>query len=82
MNLPAFAVIIKGTSVYDAKKGGFIDLSILDVLQIFGRAGRYVDNGMVGLWNRAHYPQGRSTKITVSVISLRRMISYNIMFPP
>ncbi|KAI8920167.1 Sec63 Brl domain-containing protein [Powellomyces hirtus] len=48
VNLPAYAVIIKGTQVYDAKKGGFIDLSILDVLQIFGRAGRpqYEDRGV------------------------------------
>ncbi|KAJ1675795.1 activating signal cointegrator 1 complex subunit 3 [Spiromyces aspiralis] len=40
VNLPAHAVIIKGTQVYDAQKGAFVDLSILDVLQIFGRAGR------------------------------------------
>ncbi|CAG8523268.1 12523_t:CDS:10 [Ambispora gerdemannii] len=40
INLPAFAVIIKGTQIYDASKGNFVDLSILDVLQIFGRAGR------------------------------------------
>ncbi|TPX31933.1 hypothetical protein SmJEL517_g04845 [Synchytrium microbalum] len=47
VNLPAFAVIIKGTQVYDSAKGKFIDLSILDVLQIFGRAGRpqYEDHG-------------------------------------
>lgn len=31
---------IQGTQIYDAKKGSFIDLGILDVLQIFGRAGR------------------------------------------
>lgn len=40
VNLPADCVIIKGTQVYDAKKGGFIDLGISDVIQIFGRAGR------------------------------------------
>ncbi|KAJ3300578.1 activating signal cointegrator 1 complex subunit [Borealophlyctis nickersoniae] len=40
VNLPAYAVVIKGTQLYDANKGGFVDLSILDVLQIFGRAGR------------------------------------------
>ncbi|CAF3701746.1 unnamed protein product [Rotaria sp. Silwood1] len=40
VNLPAHAVIIKGTELYDSKRGSFIDLSILDVLQIFGRAGR------------------------------------------
>ncbi|KZP00099.1 Sec63-domain-containing protein [Calocera viscosa TUFC12733] len=40
VNLPAHAVIIKGTQVYDSGKGSFVDLSVLDVLQIFGRAGR------------------------------------------
>lgn len=40
VNLPAYAVVIKGTQVYDSTKGSFVDLSILDVLQIFGRAGR------------------------------------------
>ena len=33
-------VIIKGTQVYDSSKGKFVDLSVLDVLQVFGRAGR------------------------------------------
>ncbi|SCU79563.1 LADA_0B01552g1_1 [Lachancea dasiensis] len=40
VNLPADCVIIKGTQVYDSKKGGFTDLGISDVIQIFGRAGR------------------------------------------
>ncbi|TMW51086.1 hypothetical protein DOY81_003817 [Sarcophaga bullata] len=40
VNLPAHAVIIKGTDIYDSKHGSFVDLGILDVLQIFGRAGR------------------------------------------
>ncbi|SGY69108.1 BQ5605_C004g02960 [Microbotryum silenes-dioicae] len=40
VNLPAYAVVIKGTQIYDAGKGSFVDLGILDVLQIFGRAGR------------------------------------------
>ena len=38
VNLPAHAVIIKGTEIY--KNGKFEDIGILDVLQIFGRAGR------------------------------------------
>lgn len=33
-------MLIKGTQVYDSGKGNFVDLSVLDVLQIFGRAGR------------------------------------------
>jgi len=40
VNLPAHAVIIKGTEIYNAKQGNFVDVGILDVLQIFGRAGR------------------------------------------
>mmetsp|Transcript_13654 Transcript_13654/g.49673 ORF Transcript_13654/g.49673 Transcript_13654/m.49673 type:complete len:2207 (-) Transcript_13654:489-7109(-) len=40
VNLPAHTVIIKGTEIYDPQKGSFIDLSMLDVMQIFGRAGR------------------------------------------
>ena len=47
VNLPAAAVIIKGTQLYSAEEGKFVDLGILDVLQIFGRAGRpqYQDTG-------------------------------------
>jgi len=37
---PSPIVVIKGTQVYDSSKGKFADLSILDVLQVFGRAGR------------------------------------------
>lgn len=40
INLPAHSVIIKGTEIYNPEKGGIVDLSILDVQQIFGRAGR------------------------------------------
>mmetsp|Transcript_23731 Transcript_23731/g.27856 ORF Transcript_23731/g.27856 Transcript_23731/m.27856 type:complete len:1455 (+) Transcript_23731:55-4419(+) len=40
VNLPAHSVVIKGTEVYDPSKGGHVDLSMLDVNQIFGRAGR------------------------------------------
>jgi len=40
VNLPARTVIIKGTQVWDSEAGGFKNLGILDVQQIFGRAGR------------------------------------------
>ncbi|KAK9814715.1 hypothetical protein WJX72_010327 [[Myrmecia] bisecta] len=47
VNLPAHTVIIKGTQLYDAQKGAFKDLGMLDVQQIFGRAGRpqFEDSG-------------------------------------
>ncbi len=35
-----FSVLIKGTQVYNAEKGKFCSLGMLDVMQIFGRAGR------------------------------------------
>lgn len=40
INLPAHSVVIKGTDVYNPEQGRSTDLSILDVQQIFGRAGR------------------------------------------
>lgn len=40
VNLPVHSVVVKGTEVYNPEKGGIVDLSILDVQQIFGRAGR------------------------------------------
>jgi antiviral helicase SLH1 len=48
VNLPAAAVVIKGTQLYSAQEGKFVDLGILDVLQIFGRAGRpqFQDSGI------------------------------------
>lgn len=40
VNLPARAVVIKGTDVYSADAGGWVPLSPLDVTQMMGRAGR------------------------------------------
>ena len=40
VNLPAHTVIIKGTQVYNPEKGRWVELGALDVLQMFGRAGR------------------------------------------
>ena len=40
VNLPAYAVMIKGTKMYDSPTGTYKDIGIFDVQQIFGRAGR------------------------------------------
>eukprot|EP01117_Protostelium_nocturnum_P007948 TRINITY_DN2836_c0_g2_i3.p1 TRINITY_DN2836_c0_g2~~TRINITY_DN2836_c0_g2_i3.p1 ORF type:complete len:1451 (-),score=559.69 TRINITY_DN2836_c0_g2_i3:47-4399(-) len=40
VNLPAHTVIIKGTQLYNSAAGKFVELGMLDVMQIFGRAGR------------------------------------------
>eukprot|EP01130_Rhizamoeba_saxonica_P011676 TRINITY_DN4859_c0_g2_i1.p1 TRINITY_DN4859_c0_g2~~TRINITY_DN4859_c0_g2_i1.p1 ORF type:complete len:1866 (+),score=443.62 TRINITY_DN4859_c0_g2_i1:728-5599(+) len=40
VNLPAHTVLIKGTEVYNSQRGMFVDIGALDVMQIFGRAGR------------------------------------------
>ncbi|KAF9763147.1 Activating signal cointegrator 1 complex subunit 3 [Nosema granulosis] len=40
VNLPAHAVVIRGTTFYDPEAGKFKDMGILDIFQIFGRAGR------------------------------------------
>ena len=34
VNLPAHAVVIKGTQLYNAEKGSFVDLGVLDVMQV------------------------------------------------
>lgn len=41
VNLPAHSVIIKGTQVYNPEKAAWTELSMLDVLQMLGRAGRF-----------------------------------------
>jgi len=40
VNLPAHTVIIKGTQVYSPEKGRWVELGMLDVLQMLGRGGR------------------------------------------
>jgi len=40
VNLPAHTVIIKGTQVYSPDKGKWTELSMMDVMQMLGRAGR------------------------------------------
>lgn len=40
VNLPAHTVIIKGTQIYNPVKSSWTELSPLDVMQMFGRAGR------------------------------------------
>ncbi|KAH0799707.1 Type III restriction enzyme, res subunit family protein [Histomonas meleagridis] len=40
VNLPAHTVIIKDTKIYNQEYGGYENIGILDVHQMFGRAGR------------------------------------------
>ncbi|KHJ42995.1 Sec63 domain protein [Trichuris suis] len=40
VNLPAHTVIIKGTQIYNAEKGRWVELGALDIMQMMGRAGR------------------------------------------
>lgn len=40
VNLPAHTVIIKGTQIYNPVRAAWTELSPLDVMQMFGRAGR------------------------------------------
>lgn len=40
VNLPAHTVIIKGTQLYNPEKGAWVEISLLDVMQMMGRAGR------------------------------------------
>ena len=40
VNLPAHTVIIKGTQVYSPEEGRWIEISLQDIMQMLGRAGR------------------------------------------
>ncbi|KAH9387062.1 activating signal cointegrator complex subunit 3 [Nematocida major] len=40
VNLPARTVVVFGTEMYSAEKGGTVDVDILNIQQMFGRAGR------------------------------------------
>ncbi|KAI3388301.1 hypothetical protein SNEBB_003991 [Seison nebaliae] len=40
VNLPAHTVIIKGTQIYSAEKGRWVEMSSMDIFQMLGRAGR------------------------------------------
>ncbi|KAI5190665.1 activating signal cointegrator complex subunit 3 [Nematocida minor] len=40
VNLPARTVIVFGTEIYVVEKGGYVDVDILNIQQMFGRAGR------------------------------------------
>ena len=55
VNLPAHAVIIKGTQIYNSEKGGWMELSSMDVMQMLGRAGRpQYDTKGVGIVITSH----------------------------
>ncbi|KAI0979875.1 hypothetical protein GJ496_001918 [Pomphorhynchus laevis] len=55
VNLPAHAVIIKGTQVYNPDKGRWVELGALDVMQMLGRAGRpQYDSKGVGILITSH----------------------------
>lgn len=55
VNLPAHAVIIKGTQIYNPEKGGWMELSSMDVMQMLGRAGRpQYDTKGVGIVITSH----------------------------
>lgn len=40
VNLPAHTVIIKGTQVYSPEEGRWVEISLQDIMQMLGRAGR------------------------------------------
>ncbi|VDM95751.1 unnamed protein product, partial [Thelazia callipaeda] len=56
VNLPAHAVVIRGTEIFDIHRGIYCDMGVLDVQQIFGRAGRpqyeTAGHGIVITWKR------------------------------
>lgn len=75
VNLPARTVVIMGTEVYDAEKGGFVQLGMLDVMQIFGRAGRpQFDTEGEGTIITMHEHLGKYLNLLVSSIPIESQL--------
>ena len=71
VNLPAHTVIIKGTQLYDPEKGSFVDLGVLDVQQIFGRAGRpQFDTSGEGIIITQHAKMGKYLQMLTQSIPI------------
>lgn len=76
INLPARTVVIMGTEVYDAQKGGFVQLGMLDVMQIFGRAGRpQFDTEGEGIIITMHEHLGKYLSLLTSSIPIESTLS-------
>lgn len=76
VNLPARTVVIKGTQVYDASKGGFVQLGILDVAQIFGRAGRpQFDSHGEGIILTAHDQLGHYLRLLTAALPIESRLA-------
>ena len=85
VNLPAHTVIIKGTQLYDPERGAFKDLGVLDVMQIFGRAGRpqYDTNGGEGIIitqhaKLAHYLQMLTQALPIESQFVSRLADHRL----
>lgn len=75
VNLPARTVVIMGTEVYDAQRGGFVQLGMLDVMQIFGRAGRpQFDTEGEGTIITAHEHLGKYLNLLTSSIPIESQL--------
>lgn len=54
VNLPAHTVIIKGTQVYNAEKGRWVELGALDVLQVSGRLLLFSYSSVISVFTYAY----------------------------
>lgn len=79
VNLPAHMVIIKGTQIYNPQKGAHVELSPLDVMQIFGRAGRpQFDTSGEGVIITTHDKLAHYLKMLNSQLSVESQLSTNL----
>lgn len=79
VNLPAHAVIVKGTQVYNPEIGGWEELSPQDVIQMLGRAGRpgYDSSGdgiiITGHENLNYYMSVMTAKLPIESQMMSRL---------
>ena len=74
VNLPAYAVIIKGTELYDQAQGKFVDLGVLDVLQVSGLELLAHERSLAELG-------GLNMKLKESELSAQQPINCSITWP-
>lgn len=79
VNLPAYAVVIKGTELYNQSQGKFVDLGVLDVLQVLWHFCCEMGiDGCRSLDERADL----SMRMRVWGLSVRPRINSNTTSPP
>jgi antiviral helicase SLH1 len=82
VNLPAYAVVIKGTELYDQSQGKFVDLGVLDVLQVHPTPPHFYVRWDIDGCRSLDEREDLSMRMRESELSARPQINSNTTSPP